>query len=192
MNRFLLSIAKLLIKIPIRILLAYYLLLERLGYPYKELGIKISGYTGYLGNQLRKSFYMKTLAKCGAGLRVGNGSYFVYKDIEVGENVAIEEDCIISKCIIGDDVIFSPRTVTLSGRLQHDSRKQKTNFSQSDLPPISIIIGSNVWLGTCSLVMDNVPNNTIVGAGAVYVKDVKEGFVNVAGNPARVIRRRKN
>lgn len=51
-----------------------------------------------------------------------------------------------------------------------------------------IIIGDNVYIGSCSLILPGVTigNNCIIGAGSVVTKSVKEGTI-VAGNPARII-----
>lgn len=55
-------------------------------------------------------------------------------------------------------------------------------------PPIRI--GDFCWFGIHSSVMPGVElgNFTIVGAGAVVTKSFSEGYVVLAGNPAKVIR----
>ena len=52
-----------------------------------------------------------------------------------------------------------------------------------------IVIGDNVWLGGGVIVCPGVTigENTVVGAGAVVVKDLPANVVAV-GNPARVVR----
>ena len=56
-----------------------------------------------------------------------------------------------------------------------------------------IIIGDNVWLGAYVKVLDGVKigSNSVVGAGSVVTSSVPEGAV-VAGNPARIIRYKKD
>ena len=53
-----------------------------------------------------------------------------------------------------------------------------------------IVIGDNVWLGGGVIVCPGVTigANTVVGAGAVVVRDLQANVVAV-GNPARVVRR---
>ena len=58
--------------------------------------------------------------------------------------------------------------------------------------PKPIIIGDDVWIGTCSIVLPGVKigKGSVVGAGSVVTKDVPDYCV-VAGNPARIIKQRK-
>ena len=52
-----------------------------------------------------------------------------------------------------------------------------------------VIIGKNVWIGMNSLILKNVTigDNSIIGAGSVVVKDVPKNTI-AAGNPAKVIK----
>lgn len=54
-----------------------------------------------------------------------------------------------------------------------------------------IVVGSDVWLGTnCTVVAGvTIGHGAIVAAGAIVTKDV-EPYAIVAGNPARLIRKR--
>ncbi len=54
-----------------------------------------------------------------------------------------------------------------------------------------VIIGPDVWIGHAAIVMPGVSVGTgaIIGSGSVVTKDVAD-YTIVAGNPARVIRRR--
>ena len=54
-----------------------------------------------------------------------------------------------------------------------------------------VVIGHDVWIGRAAIVLPGrrIGNGAIVGAGAVVTKDVAP-YTIVAGNPARVIRRR--
>ena len=58
-------------------------------------------------------------------------------------------------------------------------------------PYKTTVIGNDVWIGNRALVLQGVKigDGAIVGAGSVVTKDV-EPYTIVAGNPARVIRKR--
>lgn len=57
----------------------------------------------------------------------------------------------------------------------------------------SIFIGDNVYIGTGSTILGpvKVGNNVTIGAGSIVVKDIPDNCV-VAGNPAKIIKRKNN
>lgn len=71
-----------------------------------------------------------------------------------------------------------------------DSVKKK--FSEHILPKNKkTIIGNDVWIGRCAIVLSGVTvgDGAVVGAGAVVTKDVP-AYAIVAGSPAKIIRYR--
>ena len=68
----------------------------------------------------------------------------------------------------------------------------KKNLGKIEFSPYkNTVIGNDVWIGNRALVLQgvNVGDGAIVGAGSVVTKDV-EPYTIVAGNPAKVIRKR--
>jgi maltose O-acetyltransferase len=65
--------------------------------------------------------------------------------------------------------------------------------AQGFRPEKTVVIGDDVWIGSRALLLAgaNIGRGAIIGAGAVVAKDVPEWAV-VVGNPARVIRLRKD
>ena len=86
---------------------------------------------------------------------------------------------------IGDDVQVGPNVqfLTPTHPVAAEARRAKWEAAR----PISV--GDNVWLGGGVIVCPGVSirANTVVGAGAVVVRDLPANVVAV-GNPARVIR----
>jgi maltose O-acetyltransferase len=86
---------------------------------------------------------------------------------------------------IGDDVQVGPNVqfLTPTHPVEAESRRARWEAAK----PISV--ADNVWLGGGVIVCPGVSigENTVVGAGAVVVRDLPANVVAV-GNPARVVR----
>ena len=61
------------------------------------------------------------------------------------------------------------------------------------LPPKPIVLGERCWIGMNSIILPGVTigKGAIVGAGAVVTKNVPD-YAIVAGNPAKIVKIRKN
>ncbi|OEF10076.1 acyltransferase [Aliivibrio logei] len=169
----------------------YFVLFYKLGFKYKTITIMLSKWSGYYGIILRQSFYKITLNKCGKNLKVFHGSYICYESVEIGDNCTIEEDSVISNCIIGDNVIIAAKVSLMSGKNHHDiDQLDKTFYETQSNTLDKIILGNNIWVGTHSIIMNNVANGIVIGAGSVVNKIIDEDNIIVAGVPAKKIRKR--
>ena len=68
----------------------------------------------------------------------------------------------------------------------------KTKFAKhKKVPAKKTIVGNDVWIGQCALIKQGVRVGTgaVIGMGSIVTKDV-DPFTVVAGNPARVIKKR--
>jgi phosphonate metabolism protein (transferase hexapeptide repeat family) len=72
---------------------------------------------------------------------------------------------------------------------QDDDNDEVSNWRNSN----RVIIGPDVWIGHAAIVMPGVSVGTgaIIGSGSVVTKNVPD-YTIVAGNPAKIIRRRVN
>jgi maltose O-acetyltransferase len=91
----------------------------------------------------------------------------------------------VATVTIGDDVQLGPNVqlLTATHPLEPGPRRDKWEAAEP------IVIGDNVWLGGSVVVCPGVTigADTVVGAGAVVVRDLPAGVVAV-GSPARVVR----
>jgi maltose O-acetyltransferase len=91
----------------------------------------------------------------------------------------------VARVTIGDDVQIGPNVQlqTATHPINPGLRLDKWEAAEP------IVIMDNVWLGGGVIVCPGVTigQNTVVGAGAIVVRDLPANVVAV-GNPARVIR----
>ncbi|HRF56658.1 MAG TPA: acyltransferase [Campylobacterales bacterium] len=167
----------------------YIALFKILKIRYSAVATMMATIPGRYGMYVRENYYKHTLAKCGKNLQVGYGAFIVYSDVEIGDNCAIEEYAIVSKCTIGNDVIISARCSIMSGGNHHDVDDIETPFRYSFAEFRRVILGDNLWIGTHAVIMNDVSSHTVVGAGAVVTK-VFEPYSVIAGVPAKFIRKR--
>ena len=168
----------------------YYIILYKITImKYSTVSMMISKITGKYGMYVREHYYTHTLSKCGVNLQVGYGAFIVYDDVEIGDNCAIEEYSIISKCTIGDNVIIAARCSIMSGGHHHDVDDLSKPLCDSLLDFKKVSLGNNLWIGTHAVIMNDISPGTVVGAGAVVTKKFPENTV-IAGVPAKLVRTR--
>lgn len=82
----------------------------------------------------------------------------------------------------GYNVLFAPNVKIISSN--HDFTIHRASVESSP-----VTIGDEVWIGTSAVILPGVSigRGSVIAAGAVVTKDVKE-FTVVAGVPARIIR----
>lgn len=123
---------------------------------------------------------------------IGRYTYGEPKVLEWGEKATLR---VGSFCSIAPGV-----TILLGG--EHKTEYISTyplNLSFKDLPKIhghpftkgDVTVGNDVWIGANSFILSGVTigDGAVIGACSVVTKDV-EPYTVVAGNPARVIRKR--
>jgi len=142
-----------------------------------------------IGDVMRWWFYKLTLKKVGTDFRIFWLSYIVYPSVEIGNNVTIEEKCVVSKCKIGDDVILAANVSIMSGKDHHDVDDLDNTFYDSKESIKTVILENNLWIGTHAVIMDDILEGTVVGAGAVVTKTYPVNSI-IGGVPAKFIRKR--
>ncbi len=141
---------------------------------------------GKTGSYLRAGFMRLATGSGDDNLYIGFQTVFSSKGVRFGRDVYIGAKCMIGWAKVGDSVMIGSGVHVLSGRRQHPVGKDVKKDAPGELNCTRI--GANVWIGNASVVMADVGENSVVGAGSVVVKAVPANVVAV-GNPARVMRR---
>lgn len=145
---------------------------------------------GLPGKFVRTCFYHQTLRKSHLSADFAFGSVVTKIDASIGERVYMGLYTSVGYADIGEDAVLANYVSILSGGRQH-------NFDDPDRPIFAdqdvfsqVTIGANSFFGDKVTVMANVGRCSILGAGAVVVKDIPD-YVVAVGNPAKVIKERK-
>ncbi len=145
--------------------------------------------TYVVGTVVRYEFYRFALRRCGKNVMIGFGTVFIYRDIEIGDNVLIGMFNTVHHCDFGSYVLTAEGCRFLSGARYH-------NFGRRDVPMARqggslkrIVVADDVWVGANAVIMGDIGRGSIVGAGSVVTDDVPAESI-VGGVPARLIRPR--
>lgn len=146
---------------------------------------------GKPGRVLRPIFYSMVLEGVSRHCSIDFGTIFSSKDIHLGKNVYLGAYCNIGGCSIGDNTLVGSFVDIMAG--PHTHGIQDTNIPIREQPGVYefVTIGSGCWIGNKSVVMRNVGEGSVIGAGSIVTKPVPRWSVAV-GNPAKVISTRVN
>lgn len=133
----------------------------------KHIIDKLSGYPIRFATLIDPSVVMSSRVEIGEGSIICAGT-IITVDIKIGKHVIINLDCTIGHDDIINDFVTLYPSVNVSG---------------------NVMVGEGSELGTGTQVIQgkNIAPNTIIGAGAVVVKDCTESGTYV-GSPAKKIK----
>lgn len=141
--------------------------------------------------KIRRYLTNKIVKKCGENVNIEKGAYYL-ENLEIGNNSGVGINCmILGKVKIGDNVMMGPE-VYIYTKNHKFSNLEIPMYLQGFTEEKEVIIEDDVWIGSRVTILPGVKigKGAVVGTGAVVTKDVAQ-YTIVAGNPAKVVGRRK-
>lgn len=144
------------------------------------------------GSKKMRAFCGKLiLDHCGKNVNIEKGAQFS-AEVSLGDNSGIGVNAIISSYVtIGNDVMMGPYCMMFTTNHGIDDLSVPM-WKQPSTEPKPIIIEDDVWIGARVIILPGVQvgKGSVIGAGSVVTHNV-EPYSIVAGNPARLIRKRQ-
>lgn len=144
---------------------------------------------GRVGVFSRRGFYRMVLEQCGSDAYIEFGTWFAHRQASLGKGVYIGGRCTLGMVSIGDHTLIGSNVDVLSGGQQHAFENGSQPMAAQGGRFRRVSIGRDCWLGNSSVIMSDVAEHCVIGAGSVVVKPIP-GWSIAVGNPARVIRSR--
>ena len=164
-------------------------LIDKSDQPFTSFSQFLSLLPGRTGNYLRASFYYFCMQRCEKGCVISFLSIFSQQATEIESGVYIGPGCNIGLSKIKKNTLLGSSIHIMSGKNQHYISDLNIPIKDQGGHFEKIIIGENCWIGNGALIMADIGDHSIIGAGSVVVDKIPP-FSIAVGNPAKVIQTR--
>lgn len=148
-----------------------------------ELGVEIGD-----GVKIWANVHIRSGASVGDNTVVGEGAY-IGKGVIIGKNSKIQNNAMIYEpATIGRGVFVGPGAILTNDQFPRAVSPDERIKDANDWKPVGVIVenGASIGAGAICVAPVKIGEWSVVGAGAVVVKDVLP-FSLVVGSPARQI-----
>jgi virginiamycin A acetyltransferase len=149
----------------------------------------LSQIPGLPGQYLRAAFLSRTLERCDVTASIGFGTIFSQTGARIDEHVYVGPGCYLGLVHLQRGVLIGSGVHITSGRHTHGTSDMDLPIREQPIVRTCVTIGAGAWIGSAAVVMADVGEHTVVGAGAVVTRPLPAS-VMAAGVPARVIKGR--
>jgi virginiamycin A acetyltransferase len=144
---------------------------------------------GLSGVYLRRAFYRGVLPRCGADACLGFGTVFSHPTAEIGRGVYAGTYCCLGAVTLQDDVLLGSNVSVINGGQQHGIERLDIPIREQPGRWPRVTIGRDSWIGDRAVVLADVGQHCVIGAGSVVTGPIPDYAIAV-GVPARVTRYR--
>jgi len=144
---------------------------------------------GITGQYLRRAFLARALAACHPTVVVEWGTTLSRAGARLDENAYIGPGCRLGLVHVEHDVLIASGVHVPSGAQTHQIDDLSRPIREQGRAEQLVRIGAGSWIGEAAVIMANVGDDAVVGAGAVVTRAIPARAI-AAGVPARVLRMR--
>jgi acetyltransferase-like isoleucine patch superfamily enzyme len=141
---------------------------------------------GVFGEYVRREFLRMSLEECSADCCISFGTVLSKRGARIGRRVYVGTHCTLGLVTLEDDVLLASNVDVISGSAQH-------RFTDPDVPVREqggsyerVRVGADTWVGNRAVILADVGERCVVGAGSVVTKPLAARSIAV-GSPARVV-----
>jgi virginiamycin A acetyltransferase len=146
---------------------------------------------GLTGVYLRRAFYQLVLPRCGTDSCLSFGTVFSHSTAEIGHRVYAGLFCCLGNITLDDDVLLGSHVSIMNGSKQHGIERLDIPIREQPGTWPRVTVGKDSWIGDRALVLADVGEHCVIGAGSVVTKPIPDYGIAV-GTPAKVIRYRNS
>jgi acetyltransferase-like isoleucine patch superfamily enzyme len=142
---------------------------------------------GLTGIYLRRGFYRWALAGCGEGACISFGTLISHPTARIGCRVYVGPFGSLGDVTLEDDVLLGSHVSVMNGSEQHGIERLDIPIREQPGRWPHVTIGRDTWIGDRAIVMADVGQHCVIGAGTLVTRPIPDYAVAV-GVPARVVR----
>jgi acetyltransferase-like isoleucine patch superfamily enzyme len=146
---------------------------------------------GLSGAYLRRAFYRLIFIRCGSGCWIGFGTVFSHSTCFIGQNTYVGVYCCLGEVTLEDDVLLGSHISIMNGASQHGIDRLDIPVREQAGEWPRITVGRDSWIGDRAVIMADVGQHCVIGAGSVVTKAIPDYAIAV-GVPAKVVRYRNS
>lgn len=141
---------------------------------------------GMTGVYVRRAFYRRTIARCEPDVCITLGTIFSNPGVRLGRKVHLGAYCSVGNVSLEDDVLLASFVSVMDGGRQHGTGRVDAPIRSQPGVRVNVVIGKGSWVGERAVVMADVGEHCVIGAGAVVTRPIPD-FAIAVGVPARVV-----